>query len=100
MLSTLVFDAPAGSGGPGRVRASAHGCVAVLPAAVELRGTGLPWSALLGADRKATGGAMTVGVAVRGTEQPLTHPTVAIQPFATTNPYSTLGDHPPGRPLS
>jgi hypothetical protein len=99
MLSTLVVHAPAGSGGPGRVRASVHGCVAV-PPAVELRGTGLPWSALLGADQEAGGGAMPVGVAVRGTER-LTRRNGAIAPFGTTtNPYSTLGDHPPGRPLS
>jgi hypothetical protein len=100
MLSTLVFDAPAGIGGPGRVRASVPGCAGVLPPAVrpatELRGTGLPWSALLGADRTALGGALPAGVAVRGTEQP-----VVIQPFATTtHPYSTLGTHSPGRPQS
>jgi hypothetical protein len=100
MLSTLVFDAPAGIGGPGRVRASAHGCGTLLPSALRratsMRGTGLPWSALLiGADRTATGGALPVAVAGRITEQP-----VALQPFATTHPYSTLGNHSPGRPQS
>ena len=104
MTSTPVFDAPAGSGGAGRVGTSCR-----------LRGTALPWAALLAGDAVVTGGAMPAGTGVLGADTPSVVPTgeiagvrghhfvQAVRPiqlFATTNPYSTLGIHSPGRPQS
>ena len=104
MISTPVFDAPAGSGGAGRVGTSGR-----------LRGTALPWAALLAGDAVVTGGAMPAATGVLGADAPSVVLTGAIagvrghevaqavrptQLFATTNPYSTLGIHSPGRPQS
>ena len=107
MLTTIVLDAPAGIDGAGRLRASAPTCGAPRPRPAGSWGSGLSSAALLGADRRVRGGAMPA-VAVPGAEQSaVAHRRTAalvgtglIQPFATTNPYSTLGDHPPGRPRS
>ena len=82
MIDTVVCAAPAGIDGSGRVRVPV-----------------LPW---------ATGGAMTTGTGVCGTDLPsvvligavAAQQPVACESFATTTPYSTLGNHSPGRPQS
>jgi hypothetical protein len=108
VTTTIVLAAPAGIDGAGRLRASAPRCAAPSPRPAGSWGSGLPSASLLGADRRMTGGALpAVAVAVPGVEQAVAHRRIAalagtglVQPFATTNPYSTLGDHPPGRPRS
>jgi hypothetical protein len=96
MINAVVCDAPAGIDGSGRTRVS-----------------GLPWAPLLPAAVAVTGGAMPAAAGVRGVQhQPVVVPAVvtaaelrvtkatAGTPFGTTNSYSTLGNHSPGRPLS
>lgn len=76
MISILVCSAPAGIDGSGRVRVPAQ-----------------RWASLLTGELLAAGGAMRpVADAV-----PAGHTGT---PFGTTNPYSTLGNHSPGRPRS
>jgi hypothetical protein len=105
MISTLVLDAPTGSAGAGCVGASGR-----------LRGTAAPWAALRDRSAVATGGAMPAGSRLVGAAAPSvvltreiavgvhgTEPVPAVRPiqlFATTHPYSTLGNHSPGRPQS
>jgi hypothetical protein len=84
MISTLVCGAPAGIDGSGRVRVPAE-----------------RWATVLTADVAAAGGAMradavvALGVAVSAAQAGHTG-----TPFGTTTPYSTLGNHSPGRPQS
>jgi hypothetical protein len=102
VTTTIVLAAPAGIDGAGRLRASAPRCAAPSPRPAGSWGSGLPSATLLGADRRVMGGALPA-VAVPGVAHRRTAAlagTGLIQPFATTNPYSTLGDHPPGRPRS
>ena len=80
MISTLVCGAPAGIDGSGRVRVPTQ-----------------RWASLLTAGVPAAGGAMRqeAGSVVEALEAVPTG-----TPFGTTTPYSTLGNHSPGRPQS
>ena len=88
MIDTFVCAAPAGIDGSGRVRVPV-----------------LPWASLLTSDAGVTGGAMHTGT--RGNEQRAALAPrgaqpfgTSAQPFGTTNAYTTLGIHSPGRPQS
>ena len=83
MISTLVCSAPAGIDGSGRVRVPTQ-----------------RWASLLTAGVPAAGGAMRqeAGSVVGACSVVEAVPTGT--PFGTTTPYSTLGNHSPGRPQS
>jgi hypothetical protein len=83
MISTLVCGAPAGIDGSGRIRVPAQ-----------------RWASLLTAGVPAAGGAMRQDVvpAAEAVQPVQAVPTGT--PFGTTTPYSTLGNHSPGRPQS
>jgi hypothetical protein len=85
MLSTPVFDAPAAIGGSGSVRA----CTGMPGVTVAQR---RPW--VLGVPTAA------VVRDLRPARTPAGAHVAGAQPFGTTNPYSTLGNHSPGRPQS
>ena len=77
MISTLVCGAPAGIDGSGRIRVPAE-----------------RWASLLTVEVVAAGGAMRQDVV------PAAQAVPTGTPFGTTTPYSTLGNHSPGRPQS
>jgi hypothetical protein len=75
MISTPVCAAPAGIDGSGRVR------VPSTPSA--------PWAFLVTTAAPANGAAMPAATGVQDVRQPV-----------TPTPFSTLGNHLPGRPQS
>ena len=80
MISIAICGAPAGNDGSGRVRVPAK-----------------RWASLLTAGVPAAGGAMRQqAVSVVAAVEAVPTGT----PFGTTTPYSTLGNHSPGRPQS
>jgi hypothetical protein len=83
MINTLVCSAPAGIDGSGRVRVPAQ-----------------RWASLLTAGVPAAGGAMRQQAVAVSSLVEAVEAVPTGTPFGTTTPYSTLGNHSPGRPQS